>query len=113
MRAQAWIETVLPLLEPDAVVVSGWSYSTVLWYAQRIEGRRPDIVVVDDTTRQAEGLGTMTDVIEANLGRRPVYVIRQNPAVVPYLESRYVIDRPAPEEIGLFIHVLDRRPSAP
>ncbi len=113
VRARIWIETVLPLLEPDAVVVSGWSYSTVLWYAQRIEGRRPDIVVVDDTTRQAEGLGTMTDVIEAHLGRRPVYVIRQNQAVVPYLKSRYVIDRPAPEEIGLFIHVLDRRPSAP
>ncbi len=113
VRARTWIETVLPLVERDAVVISGWSYSTVLWYAQRIEGRRPDIVVVDDTTRQAEGLGTMTDVIEANLGRRPVYVIRQNQAVVPYLESRYVIDRPAPEEIGLFIRVLDRRPSAP
>ena len=45
---------------------------------QLVEGRRPDILVVDD------GLGTRTwaaveDVIDANLGTRPVYVIRSQP----------------------------------
>ena len=33
---------------PDAVVVSWWSYSTPLWYAQHVEGQRPDI---DDRRR--------------------------------------------------------------
>ena len=44
-----------------------------LWYAQLIEARRPDI---DDRTRLDEHLGELTDVIDANLATRPVYVIR-------------------------------------
>ena len=38
-------------MEPNAVIVSWWSYSTPLWYAQVIEGRRPDIDIIDDRTR--------------------------------------------------------------
>jgi Protein of unknown function (DUF2723) len=113
VRAADWLDGVLPVLEPDAIVISGWSFSTTLWYAQLVEGRRPDIVIVDDQTRRNEDLGTMTSVIEANLGQRPVYLIRQNKAIVPYVESRYVVDYPAPEEIGLLIHVLERRVDAP
>ena len=55
-------------IEPDAVIVSWWSYSTPLWYAQLIEDRRPDISIVDDRTRLDENLGDITDVIDANLG---------------------------------------------
>ena len=39
------------------MVVSWWSYSTPLWYAQIVEGRRPDIFIVDDRTRLDQGLG--------------------------------------------------------
>ena len=39
--------------------ISWWSYSTPLWYAQRVEGRRPDIVIVDDRTRLDENLGSI------------------------------------------------------
>ena len=66
-------------MEPDAAIVSWWSYSTPLWYAQRVEGRRPDIAIIDDRTRLDENLGSLTDVIDANLGKRPVYVIRLDP----------------------------------
>ena len=55
-------------MAPDAVIVSWWSYSTPLWYAQRVQGRRPDITIVDDRTRLDENLGGLTDVIDANLG---------------------------------------------
>ena len=54
-------------MEPNAVIVSWWSYSTPLWYAQRVEGRRPDITIVDDRTRLDENLGELTDVIDSNL----------------------------------------------
>ena len=76
----------------DAVVVSWWSYSTPLWYAQHIEGQRPDLTVIDDRTRLDQGLGDVTDVIDANLPTRPVYVIRVDPAELATLERRYVLE---------------------
>ena len=41
--AQAWTDEVLSTLEPNAVVVSWWCFSTPLWYATIVDGRRPDI----------------------------------------------------------------------
>ncbi len=79
-------------MEPDAVIVSWWSYSTPLWYAQRVEGLRPDIAIIDDRTRLDEDLGSLTDVIDANLPTRPVYVIRLDRREISLLEERYVLD---------------------
>jgi 4-amino-4-deoxy-L-arabinose transferase-like glycosyltransferase len=86
-----WLDAVLDesVIGRDAVVLSWWSYSTPLWYAQQIEGRRPDIRIVDDRTRLDEGLGDIPHVIDANLGRRPVIVIQVDPKVVASLASRY------------------------
>lgn len=86
-----WLDDAMTGLEPDAVVVSWWSYSTPLWYGTLVEGRRPDLRIVDDSTRETEGLGSVEDVIDANLGRRPVYLIRL-PGDIHDLESRYAIE---------------------
>jgi hypothetical protein len=90
--ARTWLDRALAVMEPDAVVVSWWSYSTPLWYAQHVEGRRPDIAIIDDRTRLDEGLGDIYDVIDANLPTRPVYVIRADPLEVAGLASRYVLE---------------------
>jgi hypothetical protein len=75
--AQAWLTTVLPLIPDNAVLVSWWSTSTPLWYAQKVQGERPDIFVVDDRTMLDLGLGRAPDVINRYLNEnRPVYVIR-------------------------------------
>jgi len=87
-----WLDQALAALDQDAVVVSWWSYSTPLWYGTLIEGRRPDITIIDDRTRLDEGLGDVTDVIEANLDTRPVYLIRLTDAEVQDLRSRYRIE---------------------
>ena len=87
--AQAWLDDVLAELQPNAVVLSWWSFSTPLWYAQLIEGRRPDITVIDDRTRLDEHQGELTDVIDANLGTRPVYVLRFAASELDALRSRY------------------------
>ncbi len=87
--AQAWLDDVLAELQPNAVVLSWWSFSTPLWYAQLIEGRRPDIAVIDDRTRLDEHLGELTDVIDANLATRPVYVLRFAASELDALRSRY------------------------
>jgi hypothetical protein len=79
-------------MAPNAVIVSWWSYSTPLWYAQRVEGRRPDITIVDDRTRLDEHLGSLTDVIDADLPSRPVYVIRLDRNEVGLLAQRYQLD---------------------
>ncbi len=77
VQAKLWLDEALPVLEPDAVIVSWWSTSTPLWYAQKIEGRRPDVFVVDDRTMLDQGLGRAPDVIRRFLGEgRPVYAIR-------------------------------------
>ena len=87
--AQAWLDDVLAELQPNAVVLSWWSFSTPLWYAQLIERRRPDIAVIDDRTRLDEHLGELTDVIDANLATRPVYVLRFAASELDALRSRY------------------------
>jgi hypothetical protein len=90
--AERWVDRALTEMAPGAVVVSWWSYSTPLWYAQRVEGRRPDLVIIDDRTRLDQGLGDITDVIDAHLGREPVYVIREDPNDVQRLTERYVLE---------------------
>ncbi len=87
--AEQWVDRVLLRMAPDAVIVSWWSYSTPLWYAQLIQDRRPDIDIIDDRTRLDRNLGDITDVIDANLPTRPVYVIRLDPLEIATLERRY------------------------
>jgi Protein of unknown function (DUF2723) len=100
--AQEWTNAALGAMDRDAVVVSWWSYSTPLWYAQRVEGRRPDIAIVDDRTRLDEHLGEVTDVIDAQLGRRPVYVIRSNETELAALAARYRLTSVTPGAPNLF-----------
>ncbi len=75
--AQTWLNEVLPVLAPNAVVVSWWSTSTPLWYAQNVDGERPDIFIADDRTMLDLDLGRAPDVIDACLAaNRPTYAIR-------------------------------------
>src|SRR5262249_29439279 len=73
---RAWMDATLSALEPNAVIVSWWNYSTALWYGQLVEGKRPDVKIIDDRTVLDEGYGTAQHAIDAFLGSRPVYLIR-------------------------------------
>lgn len=85
--ARTWLEQ-MGQLPPNAVVVSWWSYSTTLWYAQYVEGWRPDITVIDDRTLIDQGLGTVDDVLADYVGRRPLYLIRLA-SDLPEYEARW------------------------
>jgi len=89
--ARDWVEAVLAELPPNAVVVSWWSYSTPLWYVQRVEHRRPDVTIADDRTRLDEHLGEIRDVIDAHLGRDPVYVVVREDDEMPAILARYAL----------------------
>jgi hypothetical protein len=76
-----WMESVLaPTLSgglPEgSVIVCWWSDSTTLWYGQRVEGLRPDILIIDDSDRVNDKLGEVWDVIDRYLGTRPVFLDR-------------------------------------
>ncbi len=110
VAARQWLDEALATVDPDGVVVSWWSYSTPLWYAQVIEGRRPDIDIIDDRTRLDRNLGDIYDVIDANLGHRPVYVIRIEPDDLIGLRERYELDGNA---VTHLTKVIGRRGSVP
>lgn len=90
--ASRWLDEILPTLDPDAVVVSWWSTSTPLWYAQLVEGRRTDVLVVDDRTVLDNNYGTAGNVINRFLGVRPVYVIRATNRDLDVLRRDYRLE---------------------
>jgi hypothetical protein len=100
--ASRWVDAVLAALPPEAVVVSWWSMSTPLWYARWVEGRRPDVTIIDDRDIVDEGLRNVAGAIDLHLGERPVYVIRLS-RDLPALEEAYVLERvegiPAPSDL--------------
>ncbi len=109
--AQTWVDRAFKTMPPDSVVVSWWSYSTPMWYAQRVMGERPDITILDDRTRIDENLGGLTDVIDANLGKRPVYVIRADPREVKLLADTYDLEYIDGTDASRLTRVIDRKSS--
>jgi hypothetical protein len=109
--ARAWLEDAFRAFRRDAVVISWWSFSTTLWYGHLVEGRRPDITIIDDRTRLDLELGEVTDVIEAHLGQRPVYVIRVSEREIAPLASRYALERlAAPNNVYRVLGRLEATP---
>lgn len=87
-----WLEATFEALEPNAAVVSWWSYSTPLWYGRWVEGRRDDIVIVDDRDVLDDGFGRAENAIDHFLDERPTYVIRLD-RDLPAFRERYVLER--------------------
>jgi 4-amino-4-deoxy-L-arabinose transferase-like glycosyltransferase len=87
--AERWTDEVLSAVEPNAVIVSWWSYSTPLWYATIVDQRRTDISIIDDRTRLDCNLGELDHVIDLYLPNHPVYLIRNGTSELPALERRF------------------------
>ena len=81
---ETWMKAVLAPpdqggLAQNAVVESTWFDSTTLWYGQRVLGLRPDVLIIDDSTRKNDHIGPsgeVWDVFDKYLGTRPVYTDR-------------------------------------
>lgn len=112
-RGEQIIEQVLTNVRPNAVVISWWSVSTSLWYGLHVDGKRPDVTVVDDRDIFDDGYRSVEDVITAHLGKRPVYLIRFPGDIVP-LSERYVLealpDVKLPPHDQPIYEVVSRRP---
>jgi hypothetical protein len=110
--ARRWVEAAVAALPPNAVVISWWSFSTPLWYVQRVEHRRPDVTIADDRTRLDEHLGDIPDVIDAHLGRQPVYMVVREDDAMPGIMARYGLT-PVPGTANTLLLVTGRTGSAP
>jgi hypothetical protein len=111
-RASDWSRWALRTMDRDAVVVSWWSFSTPLWYRTVVLGERPDLRVVDDRDRLDEALGSVDDVIRANLAARPVYLVRY-PGEIEVLGASWVLELiPDPTGIQPLYRVAGPRPAA-
>jgi len=89
-QARTWLTSLGAQLPQNSVIVSWWSFSTPLWYAQYVEGWRPDVTIIDDRTMLDQHLGNAQNVIDSYLASRPVYLIR-TPSDLPQFQKRYVL----------------------
>ncbi len=71
-----YVDATLELLPQDAAILSSWDTSAPLWYAKFVDGRRPDVLVVDDTNIVYDGWGTREARIASLICERPVYILR-------------------------------------
>lgn len=74
--AQNYIDQTFAVLPEHAAILTFWGPSTPLWYATLVEGRRPDVLVVDDTNIVYEGWGTREARIASLICERPVFILR-------------------------------------
>lgn len=74
--AEAYVDGVLAALPQDAAILTEWDVSTPLWHAQLVLGRRPDILVVDDTNIVYDRWDTREARIASLICDRPVFALR-------------------------------------
>ncbi len=87
-----YVDAVFSALPENAAILSYWDASTPLWYGQHVEGRRPDILIVDDTNIVYEGWGTREARIASLICSRPVFIERLDPSdLVPTREQYQLV----------------------
>jgi hypothetical protein len=79
---EKWTMEVFNNLDNNSVIYSWWSYSTSLWYFQKIDKIRNDVLVVNESSSNWEGQA------QNYLGKRPVYFIDKIDLENPNLELK-------------------------
>lgn len=92
-RGDAYIDQMFDALPPDAAILSYWHASTPLWYGQHVDGRRPDVLILDDSNIAYDGWGTREDAIAALVCRRPVFIIRPVNSELDPTRARFTLRR--------------------
>lgn len=111
--AEHFERTLFATVKPDAVVVAWWSMSTALWYGRYVEGRRPDVTIVDDSDIVSQSLGDVMGAIAAHYPRRPVYLC-QFPGVVDKVRPYYRLERlPSTNGVGQAVYEIVGRTDVP
>ena len=96
-----YVDAVLAALPPDAAILSYWDASTPLWHAAYVEGRRPDVLIVDDTNIVYDGWGTRENRIASLVCERPVFVLRADPRDYQPMLASYRLSRLLDVRVGV------------
>ena len=106
--AAEYADDVFTNLPPNAAIFTSWDAASPLWYGRYIDGRRPDLLIVDDTNIVYEGWGTREARIASLICLRPVFMIRANAGelaitretydLTPFLSVPAALDGPTAEE---------------
>ena len=70
-QAESWAKETVNSTEKDSVIFSWWSYTTPLWYFQKVEGVRKDIIIVNANPHEWEGKARRYQ------GSRHIYFIQE------------------------------------
>ena len=90
--AGTFVDAVLEALPHDAAILSEWDASTPLWHARYVLGRRPDLLIVDDTNIVYEGWGTRERRIAALICDRRVFILRLTDADLDPTRAAYLLE---------------------
>jgi len=74
--ARVFAETTMDVLPPNAVLITDWTPSAPLRYLQDVEGRRPDVLLL-----QVDSLLMRT--VDQYVGQRPIFLANADPAYYP------------------------------
>lgn len=69
LEAKIWTEKALNQTEENSVIFSWWSYSTPLWYYQKVKNQRKDITIINTNPSSWEKMA------KEIVNQRPVYFI--------------------------------------
>ncbi len=89
LTGPTYVNAVFNNLPENAAILSYWDASTPLWYGQHVEGRRPDVLIVDDTNIVYENWGTREARIASLICSRPVFIERLDPAELDPTRAAY------------------------
>ena len=98
--AQAYADAMVTLLPPNAAVFTYWASSPPLWYAQLVDGLRPDLLVVDDTNIVYEGWGNRERRIASVICERPVFVMRPDDKELDPTRAQYALTHQFDVRVG-------------
>jgi hypothetical protein len=73
--AEVFIDGVFAAVKPNALILSWWGSSTALWYGRYVEGKRPDVTIMDDSEALPRGWNDLTSAIDLYYGKRPIYTV--------------------------------------
>jgi hypothetical protein len=78
-RARDKAEAILSAADPEAIVFGWWTSAPPVHYLQIVEGRRPDVLMIN---RFLIGEDEMHTLIDRSLGKRPVYAVELDPGLI-------------------------------
>jgi hypothetical protein len=74
-------ERILESVEPNALVIGWWESTPILQYLQLIEGKRPDVLVIN---RFNVAQGEIVKLIDRAILTRPVYSAIKDPVLAAH-----------------------------